>query len=143
MCIPLGEIFRTGKVRFVVDTIKEGFERQLQANAGGGADAELIEKMQRNQLEALVKRSGLDTRVRQRRERPRWKDLLSPWFLLGAARHYQPRIMAITTTPGAALAKQHTGQAPRIIQSGQGHEAPDPQRLTHARWHCAEASIKC
>ncbi len=38
-----------------VDTIKEGFERQLQANAGGGADAELIEKMQRNQLEALVK----------------------------------------------------------------------------------------
>lgn len=38
-----------------VDAIKEGFERQLQNNPRGGADAEFIEKMQRNQLESLVK----------------------------------------------------------------------------------------
>jgi hypothetical protein len=38
-----------------IDTIKEGFERQLQNNPRGGADAELVEKMQRNQMEALFK----------------------------------------------------------------------------------------
>lgn len=38
-----------------VDTIKEAFERQLQNNPRGGADAELVEKMQRNQMEALFK----------------------------------------------------------------------------------------
>jgi hypothetical protein len=38
-----------------VDAIKEGFERQLQNNPRGGADAEFLEKMQRNQLESLVK----------------------------------------------------------------------------------------
>ena len=41
--------------KMAVDAMKEGFERQLQANPRGGADAELIEKMQRNQMEALVK----------------------------------------------------------------------------------------
>lgn len=40
--------------KVAVDTIKEGFERQLQANPQG-LDNELVEKMQRNQLEALVK----------------------------------------------------------------------------------------
>ena len=41
--------------KVAVDTIKEGFERQLQNNPQGGENAELVEKMQRNQLEALVK----------------------------------------------------------------------------------------
>ncbi|MFN0019917.1 MAG: hypothetical protein ACKVP0_16795 [Pirellulaceae bacterium] len=41
--------------KVAVDTIKEGFERQLQNNPAGGENAELMEKMQRNQLEALVK----------------------------------------------------------------------------------------
>ncbi len=41
--------------KLAVDTIKEGFEQQLQNNPRGGANDELFEKMQRNQLEALVK----------------------------------------------------------------------------------------
>jgi hypothetical protein len=41
--------------KFAVDTIQEAFERQLRNNPGGDADAELFEKMQRNQLAALVK----------------------------------------------------------------------------------------
>ena len=44
-----------GLKRMAVDAIKEGFEQQLRANPGGGVDAELLEKMQRNQLESLVK----------------------------------------------------------------------------------------
>ncbi|HEX5035450.1 MAG TPA: hypothetical protein VFW62_13300, partial [bacterium] len=43
-----------GLKKMAVDTIKEGFERQLQANPPG-VDSELAEKMQRNQLAALVK----------------------------------------------------------------------------------------
>lgn len=41
--------------KVAIDTIKEGFERQLQNNPAGGENAELVEKMQRNQLEAMVK----------------------------------------------------------------------------------------
>ena len=41
--------------KVAVDAIKEGFERGLQNNPRGGADAELLEKVQRNQLESLVK----------------------------------------------------------------------------------------
>lgn len=41
--------------KVAVDTIKEGFERQLQNNPQGGENAELVEKMQRNQMESLVK----------------------------------------------------------------------------------------
>ncbi|MDT4859903.1 hypothetical protein FQZ97_944340 [compost metagenome] len=51
---------------------------------------------------------------------------LQPGDFMLATRRDQLRVVAVTTAPGAALAEQHAGQQPRIIEGGQGHQAPDP-----------------
>ncbi|MNJ61389.1 hypothetical protein D3C77_571740 [compost metagenome] len=51
---------------------------------------------------------------------------LVPIKRLTAARRDQLRVVAVTATPGATLAKQYAGQLARVVEGGQGHHAPDP-----------------